>query len=93
VECKFQIFYGRIRAILNNGGLEDRIRSGVWAECARTTAFLSNHTSIKAKDKCPYPIMFGRGSKPTSQQAYEEPDSSQDTVKFWVLISMKLSPL
>jgi hypothetical protein len=29
VERKFQTFYGRIRAILNNGGLEDIVRTVV----------------------------------------------------------------
>jgi hypothetical protein len=44
VERKFQIFFGRIRAALNNAGLEEVIKSGVWAEFARTTTFLSNIT-------------------------------------------------
>jgi hypothetical protein len=32
VEQKFQTFYGRSRVTLNNEGLEDSIRTGVWAE-------------------------------------------------------------
>jgi hypothetical protein len=63
VERKFQTFYGRIRATLNNGELEDSIRTGVWVECARVTTFLSNITSIKAKHKCPYELMFGIKTK------------------------------
>jgi hypothetical protein len=62
VDRKFQTFFGRIRATLNNAELEEGIRSGVWAECARTTTFLSNVTAIKSKEKCPYQLMFG--SKP-----------------------------
>jgi hypothetical protein len=54
VESNFLIFYGMIRATLNIGGHEDSVNTGVWAECARTTTFLSNITSIKAKDKFPY---------------------------------------
>jgi hypothetical protein len=59
VEQKFQTLYGRMRATLNNGGLEDSVRTGVWAECARITTFLSSITLIKAKGKCPYQLMFG----------------------------------
>jgi hypothetical protein len=63
VESKFQSFYGRIRETLNNVWLEDSVRTGVWADCARTTTFLSNITSMKAKDRCPYHIMFGSRPK------------------------------
>jgi hypothetical protein len=63
VERKFQIFYGRIRARFDNGGIEDSVRTGVWAEFARITTFLSNIILIKAKDKCPYEIMFSSKSK------------------------------
>jgi hypothetical protein len=35
--------------MLNNGGLEDSVRSGVWAECIRTATILSNIISIKQK--------------------------------------------
>jgi transposase InsO family protein len=33
VERKFQTLYGRIRAMLNDSGLEDGIQDGHWAEC------------------------------------------------------------
>ena len=33
VERKFQTLYGRICAMLNDAGLENDIRSGVWSEC------------------------------------------------------------
>jgi hypothetical protein len=58
VERKFQTFYERISANLNNGGLEDSVRTGIWAEFARATTLLSNISSIKTKDKCSYQIMF-----------------------------------
>ena len=58
VERKFQTFYGRIRASLNGAGLKDDLRSGVWAECARTVTFLHNITSLKTKEVCPYELLF-----------------------------------
>jgi hypothetical protein len=59
VEQKFQAFYERIRATLSDGGLEDNVRTGVCADCARTKTFLSKIILIKAKGKCPYQIIFG----------------------------------
>jgi hypothetical protein len=58
---------------LSNGGLEDRVRTGVCAECVRTIAFLSNITSIKVKDKCPYQLIFGNKDKlPASLRIFGE---------------------
>jgi Reverse transcriptase (RNA-dependent DNA polymerase) len=59
VERKFQTFYGRIRAMLNNAGLKNGVRSGVWAECAKTVTFLSNITTIKVQQKCPFQLLYG----------------------------------
>jgi hypothetical protein len=71
VERKFQTFFGRIRAMLNNAGVKDQLRSGVWAECAMTVTFLSNVTSIKNKEVCPYGLLFGCKSKlPTSLRSF-----------------------
>jgi hypothetical protein len=41
VERKFQTLYGHIRAMLNEAGLENDVRSGVWSESANTVTFLS----------------------------------------------------
>jgi hypothetical protein len=72
VEIKFQTFFGRIRAMLNSAGVKDQLRSGVWAECAMTVTFLSNVTSIKSKEVCPYELLFGCKSKlPTSLRSLE----------------------
>jgi hypothetical protein len=60
VERKFQPFFGRIRAMLNSAGVKDQLRYGVWAECTMTVTFLSNLTSIKNKEVCPYKLLFGR---------------------------------
>jgi hypothetical protein len=35
LELKLQTFYWRISVTFNNGGLEDSVRTGVWAECTR----------------------------------------------------------
>jgi hypothetical protein len=59
MERKFQTFFGRIRVMLNSAGVKDQLRSGVWAECAMTVTFLSNVTSIKNKEVCPYELLFG----------------------------------
>ena len=73
VERKFQTFYGRIRATLNSAGLKEKLRSGVWAECAMTITFLSNITSIKDRETCPYQLLFGAKPKlPTSLKLFGE---------------------
>jgi hypothetical protein len=58
VERKFQVLFGKIRAMLNSAGVKDQLRSGVWAEYAMTVTFLSNVTSIKNKEVCPYELLF-----------------------------------
>jgi hypothetical protein len=59
VERKLQTFFGRIRAMLNNAGVKDQLRSGVWTECAMTVTFLLNDSSIKNKEVCPFELLFG----------------------------------
>ena len=49
--------------MLSSAGLEEEIRSGVWSECANTVTFLSNITSLKGQDKCPYQLLFGSTPK------------------------------
>jgi hypothetical protein len=63
VERKFQTLNGQIRKMLNDAGLEEEIRSGVWSECANTVTVLSNITSLKGQDKCPYQLLFGSTPK------------------------------
>jgi hypothetical protein len=73
VERKFQTLYGRICAMLNDAGLEDDVRSGVWSECANTVTFLSNITSTKTQDKCPHPLLFKVNPKlPSSLRIFGE---------------------
>jgi hypothetical protein len=45
--------------MLNNAGVKDQLRSGVWAECAMKVTFLLSVTSIKNKEVCPYELLFG----------------------------------
>jgi hypothetical protein len=71
VKIKLQIFFGRIKAILNSDDVKDQLRSGVWAEFSMTVTFLSNVTSIKNEDVCPYELLFGCKPKlPTSLRSF-----------------------
>jgi hypothetical protein len=73
VKRKVQTFFERIRAMLNSAGVKDQLRSGFWAECAMTLTFLSNITSIKNKEVCPYKLLFGCKPKlPTSLRSFGE---------------------
>jgi hypothetical protein len=49
--------------MLNDAGLENEVRSEVWSEFANTVNFLSNITSLKGQDKCPYQLLFGSTPK------------------------------
>jgi hypothetical protein len=46
--------------VLNNAGLKNGVRSGVWAECARTVPLLSNITAIKVQvqEKCSFQLLL-----------------------------------
>ena len=43
VERKFQTQYGRIRAMMNDLGIEGEFRNGLWAECAATGTYYENY--------------------------------------------------
>jgi hypothetical protein len=59
--------------MLNDAGLEGETRSEVWSECASTVTFLSNITSLKGQDKCPYQLLFGSTPKlPSSLRPFGE---------------------
>jgi hypothetical protein len=73
VERKFQTFFVRIRAMLNSAGLKDQLRLGVWAECALTVTIVSNITSIKNQEICPYQLLYGcKPRLPTSVRSFGE---------------------
>jgi hypothetical protein len=55
VEQKFQTLYGRIRAMLNDAGIEGDFCKGLWAECASTATFYDN---IIVHHKSPLELMF-----------------------------------
>ena len=42
VERRFATLYGRVRSMMNGAGLTGNLRSGLWAECARTATKLDN---------------------------------------------------
>jgi hypothetical protein len=68
-----QTFFGRIRAMLNSAGLKDQLRSGVWAECTLTVTFLSNITSFKNQEICPYQLLYGcKPRLPASLRSFGE---------------------
>jgi hypothetical protein len=59
VERMCQTFFGRIRAMLNGSGLQEEIRSGIWAECASTATFYSNTLATRVTKRSPQELLFG----------------------------------
>jgi hypothetical protein len=50
--------YGRIRAILNDSGLEGTFCEGLWAESASTAAYYENLIVDKESKKDPTKLIF-----------------------------------
>jgi hypothetical protein len=88
VERKFQSSYRSIRERLNNGGLEDSVITSVWTECEITTVFLSNITSIKAKDKCLYQLIFVSKPKLPTNPSYQQ---AQESFEKWAYAPPKIT--
>ena len=60
VERKFATLASKVRATLNEAGLEEELRIGVWAECVATTTLIEN-ILVKEKDrKGPYEKFYRR---------------------------------
>jgi hypothetical protein len=51
--------------MLNNAGLKNEVRSGIWAEFARAVPFLSDITAIQGRERCPFQLLCGSEPKST----------------------------
>jgi transposase InsO family protein len=63
VERKFQTLYGRIRAMLNEDGLEGELRDKIWAACVMNVTYLSNIMSTKSSFKSQFELFYGEKTK------------------------------
>jgi hypothetical protein len=63
VERKFHTLYGRIRAMFNDSGIVDKIRHGLWAECASTASFYENRIVNKTTQQSPLQLMYNKQFK------------------------------
>jgi hypothetical protein len=57
LERKVQTLYGGIRAMLNDSGLVDEIRDGLWAECASKASFYKQRIINKETQQSPLQLM------------------------------------
>jgi hypothetical protein len=62
VERSFATLWGRVRAMLNNSGVEKDFRNELWAECASTATKLSN-LIVRTKEGSPFELFYGRKPK------------------------------
>jgi hypothetical protein len=60
VDRKFQILYGRIRAMLNGANLEGELRDKIWAECVMNVTYSSNITSTKSSSKSLFELLYDK---------------------------------
>jgi hypothetical protein len=59
VNRNFQALYGRVRSMLNDAGIKDEMRRGIWAECASTATFYANILVNHNFGKPPFQSMLG----------------------------------
>jgi hypothetical protein len=59
VERKFATLFGRARSMLNNAGMNGKMREGLWAEAANTATLLENIVVHPGETKCPYEKFYG----------------------------------
>ena len=62
VERSFATLWGRVRAMLNNSGVDPDLRTELWAECAATATKLCNMLS-KSDGKSPFEKFYGKECK------------------------------
>jgi transposase InsO family protein len=60
VERKFQTLYGKIRAMLNDAGVDKDFRERLWAECASSAAYYENLIVDKESNKDPNNLLFNQ---------------------------------
>jgi hypothetical protein len=63
IERKFQTLYGRIRAMMNDSGIDGEFRDGLWAEYASTATYYDNLIINKDKKESPIELMFKSRAK------------------------------
>ena len=59
VERKFATLYAKVRAMMNGARVPAEIRSGLWAECARTATLEENILSMENNPIPPYKLFHG----------------------------------
>jgi hypothetical protein len=59
VERKFATLYARVRAMLNQAGVTETLRHGLWAEAAATATLIENAVVTKQRNKSPHEEFYG----------------------------------
>jgi hypothetical protein len=59
VKRKFQTLYGRFRSMLNDAGIKEEMRRGIWAESASTATFYANILVNRETGKLSHESIFG----------------------------------
>jgi hypothetical protein len=60
VERAFATLWGRTRAMLNQAQLDDELRNGLWAECAKCATQLNNIIVKPGEEKSPFEKFYKR---------------------------------
>ena len=60
VERKFQTLFGRVRSMLNGAGIKEKVRDGIWAECAQLATHYGNILVTRERSVSPHMSLFGK---------------------------------
>jgi hypothetical protein len=55
---KLQKLYGSVISKLNDAGMKEEMKQGIWAECASTATFYANILVNRDSEKSPHESMF-----------------------------------
>jgi transposase InsO family protein len=64
VERKFATLMGRVRAMMNNSGMKEKIREGLWAEIGNTATLIDNGLTTEGNQHINYKTFFGTARTP-----------------------------
>ena len=63
VERGFATITARVRAMMKEAGLDEKMKTKLWAECVRTATILDGFLVDSSKNKSKYELFYGRESE------------------------------
>ena len=58
VESPFATITVRVRAMMKEAGIDEKLKMNLWAECVRTATILDSLLVYNSKDKCKFELFL-----------------------------------